>query len=57
MSNNFILIVGGMEHSTNLSRIVKIKCTVREVAAVMYRVNPESLNAKSILKNVLLLMY
>jgi hypothetical protein len=35
-----------MEHSTNLSRIVKIKCTAKEVAAVMYRVNPEFLNAK-----------
>lgn len=46
-----------MEHSTNFSRIVKIKCTAKEVAAVIYRVNSEFLNAKSILKNVLLLMY
>jgi hypothetical protein len=39
-----------MEHSTDLLRIVKIKCAAKEVAAVMYRVNPEFLIVKSILK-------
>lgn len=46
-----------MKHSTNFSEILKIKCTAKEVAAVMYRVNIEFVNAKSILKNVLLLLY